>query len=141
MGLDERSTTPTEGSGSSCSKAWSRRSASAFFSDSEVFLQLGRAILRRFHSLSAQEELHQLLLSDLACGTRHLDQFFDQARELLTRDVIVGPAEVAVAMENLGDRLFERLALVRDPFLVLSQLRVLPLTAYSNRDTFRRLRS
>src|SRR5580698_1834174 len=114
-------------------------SASAFTSNSEFLLQLLRAILRRFHPLGAQEELHEFLLADLAGRACDLDQFLDEAGELLARYIVIGPAEVAVAMENLGDRLFERLALVRDPFLVLSQLRVLRLRASSaDRDTLRR---
>src|SRR5580698_1870165 len=111
-------------------------SASAFTSNSEFLLQLLRAILRRFHPLGAQEELHEFLLADLAGRACDLDQFLDEAGELLARYIVVGPAEVAVAMENLGDRLFERFALVRDPFLVLSQLRVLRLPA-SNAATMR----
>src|SRR5882757_4014864 len=51
--------------------------ASAFFGDCELFLQLRRTILRRFHPLRPQEKLHQLVLANLTGGARHLDQFFD----------------------------------------------------------------
>ncbi len=58
--------------------------------------------------MHAEEELHQFVVAGLAAGAHHFDQLFDQAGELFAWDVVVGPSEVAMAMQDFCDRLFEK---------------------------------
>ena len=73
--------------------------------DREFLLELGGALLGGTQPLRAQEELHQFLVTDLPGRAGDFNQLFNKARKLLARDVVMRPAEVAVAMQNSGYRL------------------------------------
>src|SRR5579863_313128 len=95
---------------------------SALALERELLEQLGGAFLSGTHPLRAQEELDDLLVTGLAAGARDVDQLFDQAGKFLAWDVVVGPAEIAVTMENFSDGLFDRLTLIPARACVLRQL-------------------
>src|SRR6266478_3348289 len=82
----------------------------AFAIDGELLGESRGPLLRRRHPLRPQQELYDFLVTRLAGRARHFDQFVDQAGELLARNIVVGPAEIAVAMQDLRNRLLQRLA-------------------------------
>ena len=96
--------------------------------DDELLLEFGGAVLCGLHPLRAEKEADQLVVADLAGGAGDIDEFFDQRRKFFARDIVIGPAEVAVTMQNFGDGLFKGFAFVRDRFFVACQLEILRLT-------------
>src|SRR5579875_358968 len=81
---------------------------SAAPANGELFLELLRLLLGGRQTLRAQEKFHQLLMADLTAGPDGLNQLLDQTRKPLAGNVVVGPAEVAMALEDLGERFLQR---------------------------------
>src|SRR5437763_9191893 len=82
--------------------SFSEKSSAALI-DREFLLEFLGALLFGGEPLGAQKELDDVLVAGAADGAQDLDQFLDQDGEFFAGDVVVGPAKVAMAMENLGD--------------------------------------
>jgi hypothetical protein len=96
--------------------------------DDVAFGEFRDPILNRSSPLGTEKKLDQLVVANLAAGTQQLDQLVDKSRKLLARDIVVGPAEVAVAMEDLADSFFQDFASDATVALFVVQM-LLPVVA------------
>src|SRR5215471_6631025 len=54
--------------------------------------------------------MHNFVVASLSGRTGNLNQFLNQAGKFLSRNVVVGPAKIAVPVKDFGDGLLQRFA-------------------------------